>query len=91
MVVYLEDSEEVSATGWSAGWSMVDSGMAGSYESGNCLLDTDNPLNWRDYAGYPIFSEIGSASVNIPLRGLPASLTMSGTAVDFERLGIFAY
>ncbi len=89
MVVFLEDSPSIPE-GWSAGWSLVDSGMSGTYETGNCLLDTDSPLTWRDYAGYPDFSLI-TDPVEIPLFGLPATLTLSGTAVGVSRIGIFAY
>ncbi|MFT5681470.1 MAG: hypothetical protein ACI8RZ_002376 [Myxococcota bacterium] len=89
MVVYLESSPTMPK-GWTEGWSLVDSGMSGPYETGNCLLDTDSPLTWRDYAGYPVFSLI-TDPVEIPLFGLTASLTLSGTAVGVDHLGVFAY
>lgn len=89
MVVFLEDGPTLPE-GWITGWSLVDSGMSGSYETGNCLLDTDSPLTWRDYAGYPDFFQI-TDPVEIPLRGLEATLTLAGTAVEIARMGVFAY
>ncbi|MFT5679404.1 MAG: hypothetical protein ACI8RZ_000308 [Myxococcota bacterium] len=67
----------------------MDSGFSGLYE-GKCRDDTDYPLTRREVDGYPFFSGLDEP-VDIILRGLPASLTLSGTASDFERLGLFSY
>jgi len=63
---------------WPEGYSLVDTGLSGVYETGNCLLDTDKPLLWRDYAGYPEFHPIDQ-SISMVLQGHPAQLTMSGS------------
>lgn len=77
------------------GWNIVDTGLSGSYETGNCLLDTTNPLIWRSSynADYPQFYGLDEP-VDINLLGLAASVQVAGTvdglAVD-DRLALVPY
>lgn len=43
--------EEPGEGPWPPGWSLVDLGLSGPHQPGRCLLDTSEPLDWRD--GYP--------------------------------------
>ena len=89
LVVFLEESAALP-TGWAAGWSLVDSGLSGIHDNDKCALDRSNPLTFRESGGFPVFSAI-TDPVQLPLPGLPATLTMSGTVDGFSRMGVFDY
>lgn len=75
--VWLEPSS-VGEAGWPGGWSLVDSGMAGSYAPPFCHLGSSQPLTWRWADGYPLFYSLDSL-LSVRLRGLRASLELGGT------------
>lgn len=72
---------------WTDAWRLADLGMAGQYAANRCLLDTTVPLSWRE--GYPHYSAL-EAGVTVPLRGLPARLTLGGTMEGEGYLGLAA-
>ncbi len=72
------DPATVGDTGWPGGWSLVDTGMGGSYEPPLCHLGSTQPLTWRWYDGFPVFYGLDSG-VDVRLRGLLASLDIEGT------------
>ena len=79
-VIWL-DPTTVGDSGWPGGWSLVDSGMAGSYSPPFCHLGSSQPLTWRWYDGYPVFHALDSP-LSVRLRGLPARLELGGTVTS---------
>lgn len=79
--------------GWPAGWSVVDPGLAGTYDGGRCLLDTELPLQWAASAGYPVFSAttepVVVAGIGAP-RPLQLAPAVSGGAAG-QRVAALAY
>ena len=61
--------------GWPGGWSVVDLGMAGMYAPNRCLLDSSEPLTWREAEGYPVFSPL-DGGLRLGLAGVPAALEL---------------
>jgi len=72
--------DSVGGTGWPAGWSLVDTGMGGSYQPPFCHLGSSQPLTWRWYDDYPVFYGLDDG-VDVLLRGLPATLALGGDVV----------
>ena len=62
--------------GWPSGWSVVDAGLAGTYDNGRCLLDTELPLQWAVGAGFPIFADPGSP-IGVPSIAAPRGLSLA--------------
>lgn len=82
LLVWLEAPSE--RLGWPAGWSRVDTGLAGRYaDDSRCLLNTDQPLSWRADAGYPRLRGWDD-DLGVALPGLEASLTVEGTLPDLD-------
>lgn len=80
LVLYLAEGD--MPPGWTRGWSLLDSGMAGMYAPNRCLYDTTEPMLWRESEGYPRFYGL-YAGVDLLLRGRPAALEL---AVQFGLL-----
>lgn len=77
------------------GWNLIDTGLSGTYETGNCIYTTSNPLYWRrEYnRSYPAALDLGAA-VDVTLYGLEAELDLAGTTAgleDDERLSLLSY
>jgi hypothetical protein len=81
--------------GWPTGWSVVDTGLSGTYGSGRCFSDTDLPLQWRREAPYPVFAAVDDAPVTVPLLGQPRALSLSasvsGVPEGSDRMGLLDY
>ncbi len=71
----------LGTTGLSEGWSLLDLGMAGSYDPPRCLLTTSEPLFWRAADGYPREWD-GETPLTIDLRGIAVDLFVSGTSTE---------
>ena len=82
LVVWLEGA---LPDGVPLGWSVVDTGLSGSYETGNCLLDTTSPLSWREpfNKDYPAFYGLDEP-VEVSLRGLLADVVVGGQVAGLE-------
>jgi hypothetical protein len=80
---------------WPAGWSVVDSGMAGTYDGGRCLSDTRLPLQWRSESAYPSFDPIEGTTLTLALPGAAADLDVSATVAPLpegvDRLAALPY
>lgn len=77
-LIYLDRADNEEGVDWPLGWSLVDLQLSGQYEPNRCLFDSTEPLLWMTGQGLePEFHEVGS-DVEVPLAGLPASLTLGG-------------
>ncbi|MCB9763681.1 MAG: hypothetical protein H6739_28185 [Alphaproteobacteria bacterium] len=72
LVAWLSGEGVPDGAAWPAGWSVVDTGLEGQYAANRCLLDSTEPLRWRQADGYPLFSALDA--VDIPLRGVEVPL-----------------
>ena len=75
------DPATTGTTGLTAGWSLLDLGMAGSYDPPRCLLTTSEPLFWRADAGYPREWD-PETPLTIDLRGVAVALQLAGASID---------
>lgn len=93
LVVWADDT--ALDEGWPAGWSVVDTGLVGTYANSRCFSDTDLPLQWRRESPYPAFSAVPDATVTVPLIGVPRALSLTapvaGVPASSDRLGLLNY
>jgi hypothetical protein len=75
-LLWVEDRGE---SPWPAGWSLVDLGLSGPHQPGRCLLDTTEPLAWRE--GYP-HAQPWADGVALTWRGPPTPLPVALPAPD---------
>ncbi|MFT4975267.1 MAG: hypothetical protein ACI8S6_001154 [Myxococcota bacterium] len=92
LVVWLEGDVPSKYT---YGWNIIDTGLSGTYETGNCLYETSNPLVWRSNYNrdYPVIYGLDE-QVDVDLFGLEADVTLAGTATGLlkdERLTLLSY
>ncbi len=83
LLVWL-DPDSLGDSGWPGGWSLVDTGLEGSYNPPACLVGTTQPLIWRWADDYPFFYELGEDDLAIDLRGAPTPAPLHA-AVEGDR------
>ena len=81
--------------GFVEGWNLIDTGLSGPYETGNCLLNTTSPIVWRSELNrnYPAVYGFDEP-VDIPLYGVEVGLSIGGVAVGLDagdRLSLVPY
>lgn len=72
------DPTTLGDSGWPGGWTLIDTGLAGSYNPPSCLVGTTQPLMWRWSDGYPHLHAIGEEDLVIGLRGVEVPLDIAG-------------
>ena len=77
LLVWL-DPDTLGDADWPGGWTLMDTGLAGSYNPPACLVGTTQPLLWRWADGYPTVHPIDEDDLVIGLRGASAPLTVAG-------------